>query len=468
MNQKFLQHINKYHPIDWLLKSIERSRNADKSDIRAKENIYASTEFLLIMSDITLRISQNNNLSYNIPTHQEYIDFIDIYIGTQSETKSKLIQRFGALAFPLMMVEQVKFRYPNENLIGRLYLLYSKYEDEIFEIFGLRILNIVAILIVISAYYHNEKHYFFKAENLSEESIESLTPDNIRSFLKYFSIDVKGYRKKLKELGLDKHKLYSFRLLELFPIISFNDHQYIVPSFDNLLYSITSNMNIHLLTHMKENNKSQRYLESMGYRFEDYVRLLTGKVFSRIKQASDIVPKNTKNAEFVIDFEDIAIVVEVKKFILHRDTAFKDNIEELDKLLERHIVKAYSQIETTFAHIQQRKKIGIIITFGDIYMSEPLKNYMKKTYSGEGVVFLDNIILMSIGEYESLLANSDMEIVKILDYYLKTDIEQRGNIIDSIKALKKASINPFLKNIHLESFDKMGFEILKEETNKDV
>ncbi len=468
MNQKFLQHINQYHPIDWLLKSIERSRNANKSDMKRKENIYSSTELLLVMSDIALRISQNNNLTYNIPTHQEYIDFIDIYLATESKNKSKLIQKSGALAFPLIMVEQLKFIYPNENLIGRLYLLYSEYEDEIFEISGLKILNIVAILIAISAYYNNKEHYFFKAENLCQELVESLTSDNISSFLKYFSIDVKGYRKKLKELGLDKHNLYSFRLLELFPIISLDNNKYIVPSFDNLLYSITSNMNIHLLTHMNKNNKSQKYLETMGHRFEDYVRLLTEKVFSDISEARDIVPKNTKNAEFVIDFEDISIVVEVKKFILNRDTAFKDNIDELDKLLERHIVKAYSQIEATFAHIQKRKKIGIIITLGDIHMSEPLKNHLKEIHSDKGVVFLDNIILMSIGEYEALLANSDIDIVKILDYYFNTDIEKRGNIIDSIKALDKASINPFLKKTHMEYFDKMGFEILKEEINEDT
>jgi len=446
MNQIFLKHINKYHPINWLFKSIERSRNVDRSKIDKQENLYGSTEFLIIMSDIALRVSQNRNLTTTIPTHKEYVDFINIYINTQSKGHSPLIQKYGISALSLLVSEQVKFMYPNINLIGRLLVLYSNYEKEIFQITGLKINDILTLLIAIMAFYSKSENYIFEIKNLNIESVKSLEIENITNFLKYFSIDKQNYNLKLKKMGLNKRELYSFRLLERFPIINFEKNKYIVPSIENLLYSITSNMHIHLLEYMSKEGKGSEHHNSLGAKFEEYVRLLTSKKFDDMVEAKDIVPPKSANAEFVVDFNDTAIVVEVKKMAFLRDTAFKDNLDDLDTLLKRHILKAFKQIETTFKSVTQTNKIGIIVIFGDIHLVAGfIYDYMRKTYPDEGIEFLENIIIMPIGEYEALLANSDGEIINILNYYLGQELKDKGSILLTIESLQKNIYNEFLE-----------------------
>jgi len=443
LNQNFLKHINKYHPIQWLLKSVELSRK-NNSKFKNKLNISSSSAFLVIMSDIAIRVSQNDKLYGNIPTDKEYEDFISIYVNTQSSTHTQLLQEYGVLALSLIVTEQLKFQYPSTNLIGRLSLLYAEYEDEIFEITGLKIIHIITILLALMAFYQKPEHYSFEVKHLNIETIDGLKKENIINFLHYFSTDVKSYKTELKNLGFDKRQLYSFRLLEKIPIINFNTDHYILPTLDNLLYSVTSNMNIHLLTYFSKIEKGKKYLDSLGVKFEDYVRLLTNEVFNDIVEARDVVPKETENAEFVINFDKTAIVVEVKKFVLLRDSAFKTDIDDLDMLLKRHIVKAYKQIETTFKYLKQENKIGIIVTLGDINMQTSIVDYIRSKYPTEGVKYLDNIVIMSIGAYEALLANTPEDIITILNTYLDTNSNDKSDILLTIHSLQKETINPFL------------------------
>ena len=470
MNKIFLKHINKYHPIEWLLKSVDLSRK-NNTKFNNRFDISSTTPFLVIMSDVALRVSQNDKLYGHIPTDKEYEDFISMYINNQGEAPSKLLKEHGLLALSLLVTEQIRFIYPSVNLIGRLSLLYSQYEDEIFEITGLKITHIFTILISLMAFYNKPEHYSFEIKNIAIETIAGLNKENVEKFVKYFSTDVRGYKTELKQLGFDKRQLYSFRLLEKIPIINFNTNHYILPSVDNLLYSLTSGMNIHLLTYFSEQGRGKEYLDSLGEKFENYVRLLTGEVFDDIIEAKNVVPRNTENAEFVINYSNTAIVIEVKKFILLRDSAFKDNIDDLDMLLERHIVKAFKQIETTFRHVKQENKIGIIVTLGDVNMQTAMHDYIRTHHSDKGVEFLDNIIIMSIGAYEALLANTKEDIKNILNNYLNTDRNDKSDILITINTLQKETINPFLKKLYSAEFAKIKpIKSLEEnvENNKKV
>lgn len=461
----FYNLIHKYHPIDWLTKCIELERKHDGNK-KDRLSTYSKTEFLVIMADITLRISQNETMISRLPVNQDYLDFINLYINTQGSMQHELIKKHGIISLSLIMAEQVKWKYPSVNLIGRLLLLYPHYEDEIIQETGLDISHIIAILLLINAYYSDEKKYAFEANDMIHEFFEPFHSNNITKFLNYFSIDIKGYRVKLKELGFDKHQLYSFRLLERYPIIKFNENRYIVPSLDNLLHSMSHNMYIHLLTHFAQKNQGKIYQDSLGSHFENYVRLLTSKVFSNISEAKDLVPKDSKNAEFVISHLDTAIVVEVKKFILHRDSPFKNDINDLDTLLERHIKKAFKQIETTFKHVQEPNKIGLIVTFGDINMSTSICSYLKQNHADSEIEYLDNIIILSIGSYEALMANSPNDILEILTTYLQIDPNNKGDIILTLDALDKERINPFLLECYDQAIDEINFEKLKQPEGK--
>ena len=67
MNKIFLEHINKYHPIEWLLKSVDLSRK-DNTKFKNRFDISSTTPFLVRMSDVALRVSQNDKLYGHIPT----------------------------------------------------------------------------------------------------------------------------------------------------------------------------------------------------------------------------------------------------------------------------------------------------------------------------------------------------------------------------------------------------------------
>lgn len=458
--------INRYHPVDWLLKSIERSKNVDRSRLDLRENLFGSTEFLVIMSDIAIRVSNNDRITGKIPKHNEYVDFINSYINTQQDKfTSKMLKKYGAVYLSLMTAEQIKFKYPNANLIGRLLALYSHYEKDVLEATGLKLIELLIIMLVIKIIYGDSKRYAFRAHELMSSELDILNAENIKKFLNYFSLDIRGYRTKCKEMGLDKNQLYSFRIIEKFPIIRFGSDQYIVPSFDNLLHSLTNNMYIHLLTHYAGGKAGKTYHESLGNHFEDYVTTLTKKVFDDITRASDIVPKGSENAEFVILYDNTAIVVEVKKFIYGRDTPYKDNLDELDGLLDRHIKKAFRQIETTFEHVAQSNKIGIIVTFGDINMPTSVHQYLRSQFPDDKIKYLDNIIITSIGSYESLMANHPDNVLDILNAYLSKDPNHKGDIIQTLDELNLERINPDLNQLHEEALEKAlkKYRLLEEE-----
>ena len=214
-------------------------------------------------------------------------------------------------------------------------------------------------------------------------------------------------------------------------------------------------------THFAQKNQGKIYQDSLGGHFENYVRLLTSKVFDNISEAKDLVPKDSKNAEFVISHLDTAIVVEVKKFILHRDAPFKNDIKDLDTLLERHIKKAFKQIETTFEHVQETNKIGLIVTFGDINMPTSIHNHLKINHTDTQIEYLDNIIILSIGSYEALMANSPNDILEIRNTYLQIEPNSKGDITLIVDALNKERINPFLLECYDQTIDKINFEALQ-------
>lgn len=458
--------INRYHPVDWLLKSIERSKNVDRTRLDLSENLYGSTEFLVIMSDIAIRMSNNNRIKGKVPTNKEYVDFISLYINTyQDKFTSNMLKKYGVMYLPLMTAEQIKFKYPNANLIGRLLALYSHYEKDILEATGLKLIDLLIILFVIKIIYNDPKRLFFRVHELTSSYLDILSAENIKKFLNYFSITIAEYRNKTIAMGLENSDLYSFRLIEKYPIIWYGNHNYMVPSFDNLLHSLTNNMYIHLLTHYAGGKAGKTYHESLGNHFEDYVTTLTKKVFDDITRASDIVPKGSENAEFVILYDNTAIVVEVKKFIYGRDTPYKDNLDELDGLLDRHIKKAFRQIETTFEHVAQSNKIGIIVTFGDINMPTSVHQYLRSKFPDDKIKYLDNIIITSIGSYESLMANHPDNVLDILNAYLSKDPNHKGDIIQTLDELNLERINPDLNQLHEEALEKAlkKYRLLEEE-----
>lgn len=480
MNKIFKDLINKYHPIQWLAKCVEKERIRKIKGYDYTKDLYNKTEFLNILSDIVIRISQNSKLDTKIPTDIEFEYFFRGYINTEA-FKTKLIEKHGLEAMPIIMHEQIKFVDNIKNILGRMIVLYGKYEEEIKEATGLNINDLIVIFFVIKGKYSNKKFYIFQKDSISTYVIDGLQEDKIEKFLNYFSITIKEYKQKLKSLGIDKSQLHSFRLIEKYPIIKIEDRGYIVPNTDNLMQSISSNLNIHLLEHYQAKGEGLKFNNMLGTKFEDYVTELTKQNFDNLKSADSIVPKNSLNSEFVIDYQDTSIVVEVKKLTLKRDTTFQDNINEFNNILERHLVKAFAQVETTLNYVRNKNKIGIIVIFDYINFPTMINSYLKNKYptydkkDKKGNVteeislnYPDNILIMHIGSYEALMSNSKQEIIQILSTHLDKGNKERGDIIFTISELGKEQENIFLSKAfdNFASLKRLSKDNIVQETIK--
>lgn len=480
MNKVFKDLINKYHPIQWLAKCIEKERIRKNEGFDYTKDLYNKTEFLNILSDIVIRTSQNSKLDTKIPTDIEFEYFFRGYINTEA-FKTKLIEKHGLEAMPIIMHEQIKFVDNIKNILGRMIVLYGKYEEEIKEATGLNINDLIVIFFVIKGKYSNKKFHIFQKDSISTYVIDGLQEDKIEKFLNYFSITIKEYKQKLKSLGIDKSQLHSFRLIEKYPIIKIEDRGYIVPNTDNLMQSISSNLNIHLLEHYQAKGEALKFNNILGNKFEDYVTELTKQKFDNLISADSIVPKNSLNSEFVIDYQDTSIVVEVKKLTLKRDTTFQDNINEFNNILERHLVKAFAQVETTLNYVRNKNKIGIIVIFDYINFPTMINSYLKNKYptydkkDKKGNVtekislkYPDNILIMNIGSYEALLSNSKQEIIQILSTHLDKGNKKRGDIIFTISELGKEQKNSFLSKAfdNFASLKRLSEDNIVQETIK--
>ena len=451
MKQIFYRHIDKYHPVNWMLKCVELERTRENFIHTSQLYINSSSEFLQILADIAIRRSQNSTIKGRLPTDKEFLDFISLYINTQGQCQAELIEKYSLAGLSLITYEQIKFKYPEPHLVARSFIVYTNYDPDIKQMTGLTLFEIIQIYVALVALslYSNSKVYVFKIENISIPEHPVLNRAKLTPFLDFFSMTIKEYRSELRDLGLDKHQLYSFRLLELYPIIRFDNEMYIIPIFRTFLQTVTTGIYFHLLNYFGEDSssKAKAYLDNMGDIFEDYVRVLTSQVFDNMIEAKDIVGDGN-HAEFAIEVDDTVIVVEVKKATFKRDTAFKSNFDDIDKMIDNHLLKAYKQIENTFNYIE-KNKIGIIVTFGDINVPSGIKEYMRKKYPNSGVAFHDDIIMMSIGSYEMLLSNTAEQIAEILKRYLKNDEVHRGDIIQNIE-ISEYKLNPFLEEIYHE------------------
>jgi len=247
------------------------------------------------------------------------------------------------------------------------------------------------------------------------------------------------------------------------------------------MQSISSNLNIHLLEHYQAKGEGLKFNNMLGTKFEDYVTELTKQNFDNLKSADSIVPKNSLNSEFVIDYQDTSIVVEVKKLTLKRDTTFQDNINEFNNILERHLVKAFAQVETTLNYVRNKNKIGIIVIFDYINFPTMINSYLKNKYpvydkkDKKGNVteeislnYPDNILIMHIGSYEALMSNSKQEIIQILSTHLDKGNKERGDILFTISELGKEQKNSFLSKAfdNFASLKRLSKDNIVQETIK--
>jgi hypothetical protein len=102
----------------------------------------------------------------------------------------------------------------------------------------------------------------------------------------------------------------------------------------------------------------------------------------------------------------------------------------IDALLEKHIVKAYQQIESTLTHIKYKEQYGLIVIPDIMLGLSAIKSYIEKQFFKKAK-FNDNIFICTLSSYESLMANSQDDVFLILEHVKKKKISE-GNDINMV------------------------------------
>ena len=68
---------------------------------------------------------------------------------------------------------------------------------------------------------------------------------------------------------------------------------------------------------------------------------------------------------------------------------------EFNNILERHLVKAFAQVETTLNYVRNKNKIGIIVIFDYINFPTMINSYLKSKYPEHVIRNISNRMIRS-------------------------------------------------------------------------
>ncbi len=449
--------IKAYSLKEWLV--LIRNLNIQYPD--REKDVHFRGEFLVIAADMALRISNIKKVNHNNPTEQDCRKLVNADIQL-SDDNQNLIKMFGLGGVSLLASWQNRFHYNRSNMLARIHLLYQKFDSHLLSGIGISLKDIYIILLAIYSVYEIKRKVFIKIENLHNPSIESLTLEKIKAFFSYFSTTQSNYIQEAKKDKIYENCFGKFRYLTRYPIIELSENEYIIPVFDQLIDTISNNLYFILLEYFQTQGKdaSKSYLDTFGNILENYVHILTKEVFGSeyIVPADKIVlNKKEYRCEFVVFHDENVLAIEVKKMHFKRDSIVDKDKKSIDEILERHLVKAFMQIENTFNYIQQKNLYGLIVIPDILIGFSTLMRYMKKEFVSRAR-FDDNIFICTLSWYEALMANSPNMIFNILEK-TKNRGEHEGN--DIILVMQSIELEGMAILEDNQMLQKIGNYILK-------
>jgi hypothetical protein len=462
-NKVIINHIKTYTTFEWLL-FIKILENKTKEDMYILEqddierNLLENSNWYLILVDLAIRFSDYQRtkvIMNNLPTKFDYRKFISLYLNCEdNETNFKkdlllsmqiAIARYGQ--------EQLKRYSPIVNNFGRLLDLY-KGKESLFKQF----LGLSPKQILYFATLNNGKHNIYEPFDfvnmlrLLKEYDSKITEKHLCKFLKELSLTIKEYRLKSKELGNTKDKVKTVRLIEQFPIIELSNNFYFIPSINALIESLTYKI-FYTLNNLQVNQ--QNFKREFGNTFENYTRRLTKFSHNEyFNECNDLIVESKKEkAEYYLLKNDSTIVVESKLLPIDENIILNGQIKNIEDAFIGTIDKALSQIQSTFNAIHAENKYAIIVIHTHMFLSE---NYINLIRNRLNYNFLDNVVILSVIDYEILIHNP---FENIIEYFRQA------------KDSKKQQVSLFFnnKNKYLEEVFYNVCEELKEQIKqKDI
>ncbi|WP_428737384.1 hypothetical protein [Sulfurimonas sp.] len=419
MNKTLINHIKKYTTFEWLVfikilenKSDEELKKIEPNDIE-RYNLQNSNWYSKLL-DLALRLSDYENTKVSLdhlPRTHDYRKFISFYLknyDSESNFKADLDYSLD-LAITKYMYEQNKHYAPYVNDMGRLIELYNTKARLFQEFFGLTPKQILCFFTL-----NNEKHDIYEPFDLAnmlrllKDYDKKITEKKLQNFLDVFSISIKNYRLKAKELGITKDKMKSIRLIEQYPIVKLENNFYFIPSINILLESLSYKIFTIL---DKEVKSSKSFKQSFGNTFENYLRRLTKFSHDKYFYECDelIKEKSNRKAEFYIQKDDNLLVVESKLLHIDENIILHSSAIDLENKFKETIFSALEQIDSCFKKLDALNKYGVIVIHTHMPM---LENFIRLFKNKSKYDFLDNVIILSVIDYEIMIHSPFEEIVE--------------------------------------------------------
>ena len=450
--------LKQYGTKEWL-ETIRRLNINHKKYSDINYQVKTKPEFLIVATDMALRISKKND-NNNKPNIQQTDYLLQSEIELTDNPKN-IIKLFGIGGVSLLATWQNRFYYERVNMLGRMNLLYKNYNDHMIDSIGISIKDMYIILLALLIVYENKEKIYFKKEAIMSDDIASLNKEKIENFLSYFALTQKDYIKIAKSDKIYEKSFGKFKHLTRYPLVEVENNLYMVPVFEQLIDTVSNNLYFLLLESFSKisRKESGKFLTEFGTILESYVLDLARNQYGikKVVDANKIVKvKDESRCESVIIYDKKALAIEVKKMNFKRDAIEQMDKEHIDSLLEKHIVKAYRQIENTLRYISYKKYFGLIVIPDIMIGLSTIKSYIIKEFEGLAR-FDNNIFICTLSSYEALMANNSDDIFLILEYVKK----RKFNEGDDINMVMSDMIN---QGISIRTDNK----ILKKESNNTI
>jgi len=415
--------MKKFTTYEWLIfiKILENKSDEDILKISSdavEEFSLKNSNWYSKLLDLALRLSDYENKKVNmnfLPTQVDYKNFISLYLSVYDKESNftEDLKYSLPMALSKYMYEQLKYYAPPVNDLGRLIELYGGKDDLFKERFGITPKQMIYFYSINSTK-HNiyEPFTFDQMLALMHTYDNKITMKKLKRFLDRFSISIRNYRLMAKKMGITKQNMKTERIIEKYPIIALENNYYLIPSINILLSSLTYNI-FNILNSMQKDSK--RFKTKFGKTFEEYIRNLTTFSHSdylfECDKLIDVTEMGQSKAEFYLLKENAVLLVEAK--LLHIDEHIILNMSTRDIInkFKDTINDALGQINSCFNRIESERKYGIIVIHTQIPM---LQNYIDIFKDNIKYDFLENVLILSVIDYEIMMHNS---FEKIIEYF---------------------------------------------------
>lgn len=422
-NRLLINHIKKYSTFEWLLfiKILENQSGKDLFLMASNEFERSNLEnpnWYLIIIDLAVRFADEQKTKVSsdlLPTKEDYMQFISLYVDCSDDDSNFVIDLNISVeaAFAQYGYEQLKPYSPIANSVGRLIDLYENKEILFKDQLGLSPKQILYFALIHNSPQYRKIYEPFDLNSmlrLLQQYDSKISLDRLKKFLSIFSITIKNYKLKSKELGNTKDKIKTIRLIEQFSIIALENNHYFIPSINALTQSLTYKM-FFTLENIQQNR--EKFKRSFGKPFEDYTRRLTqfshADCFFECDQL--ITQDNCDKAEYYLSKNDSTIVIECKLLPVNEVILLNGKMEEIEDILFEKIKKAIRQISSCFEYISTKNKFGIIVIYTHFVMPEAYFELLKRQLKYDCI---DNIKILSIVDYENLIHDDFNTIIEFL------------------------------------------------------